>query len=173
MKNLLFIACMAVGMFAISCTGNKGQVDKKCDQKDCKCEECKCEKSECAEQNNSVKTIKTSEIILNEAYEMIKPDSTLFTGVVWSDDGKTFKIIAKDGQPEETFTYHENGQLAISSHNDDMGNEVNAYFDEEGKEMTEDDFMAKYQSVIERREAVWGDNEEKADEAEEAEKTVE
>ena len=42
-----------------------------------------------------------------------------------------------------------------------MGEEVNAYFDEEGKEMTEDDFMAKYQSVMERRKAVWDDPEEK------------
>ena len=159
MKKLLFMACVALGMLSVSCCNKGAKAESKCDQEDCKCEQnaCKCEKGECAEQKDSVKTIKTSEVILNDAYEMINPDSTLFNGVVWSDDGKTFMYTVVDGKPEESFTYHENGKLAIKSHNDDMGNEVNEFYDEEGKEMTEDEFMAKYESVIKRREAVWDD----------------
>ena len=125
MKKLLFMACMALGIFAVSC--------------------------------KSVKTIKTSEVVLNDVFEMINPDGSLFSGVVWSDDGKTFMFTVKDGRPEESFTYHENGKLAIKSCHDNMGNEVNVYYDEKGKKMTEDEFMAKYQSVIKRREAVWDD----------------
>ena len=123
MKNLLFIVCVALGIFAVSC--------------------------------KSVKTIKTSEVVLNDVFEMINPDSSLFSGVVWSDDGKTFKSTVKDGRPEKSFTYHENGRLAIKSSHDNMGNEVNVFYDEKGKKMTEEAFMEKYQSVIKRREAIW------------------
>lgn len=131
MKKLVFIGCLALGMITVSC----------------------CDKGAKA----GSKTIKTSEVILNEAYEMINPDSTLFSGVVWSDDGKTFMFTVIDGKPDESFTYHENGKLAIKSRHDDMGNEVNVFYDEKGKKMTEEEFMAKYESVIKRREAVWDD----------------
>ena len=144
MKQLITMACLSFVLFSYSCKENKGGQTENNEQKD----------------TLAVKSIKTSEIILDEGFDMINPDSTLFTGEVWSDDGKTFKMIVKDGDVEETFTYHENGQLAISSHNNNMGEEVNAYYDEEGKEMSEDDFMAKYQSVMERRKAVWDDPEE-------------
>lgn len=151
MKQLFTMACLSCVLFSYSCKENKGGQAENIEQKD----------------TLAVKTIKTSEIILDEGFDIINPDSSLFTGVIWSDDGKTFKMIVKDGDPEETFTYHENGKLAISSHNNNMGEEVNAYYDEEGKEMSEDDFMAKYQSVMERRAAVWDTPEDDKDETKE------
>lgn len=78
----------------------------------------------------------------------------IFSGEIWSDDMKTFCMVVKNGVISDVKTFHENGQLAILNHTAD-GNDLHTYYDENGKEMTEDAFNAKYQSVWDRMEAAW------------------
>ena len=70
-------------------------------------------------------------------------DGKPYTGEIWSEDGKTYVMKFKDGKSYEGILYHKNGKPAMVE-GDNPG-----CFDEDGKEMTAEEFTVKYFNILE------------------------
>ena len=141
MKTRLFIAIAIVGgCIAFSSCGSS----------DKKNEPAKTEKKVDPKQekfNKEVKEARAKDSVNIEAGEnglQAKKNGQAFTGEVWSLDGKSYVMKFKDGQPDGSITYHKNGKKAIDAAADGK----TTYYDEDEKEMEEEEFMKNYEKYL-------------------------
>jgi hypothetical protein len=82
------------------------------------------------------------EIVMDK--ENILKNGEPYTGEVWSEDGKSFCLTTRNGEPTKFVMYHLNGQEAVRI--DNLSDDMTVY-DETGAVMPIDSFAILYEDL--------------------------
>ena len=76
-----------------------------------------------------------------------------YTGKIWTEDGKSASIDISDGRPVKWTLFHDNGTPAAVQ-TDSLGRKVLKYFDINGYEMRENEWISKYGNILKKEDVL-------------------
>lgn len=88
-----------------------------------------------------------STITANNSRFFYKGDA-LFTGTAWSNDGRFMKLICENGVAFKIYLHHNNGRIAYII--DIKNDKTIYYYDEDGKEITQNEFGEQYKVILDK-----------------------
>lgn len=87
-------------------------------------------------------------------HKFIYKGDALFSGTAWSNDGKTVKMIVRDGEIEEVYLYFNNNKLALKYVMENGNRKHEYYYNKIGKSITKQEFKKEYSELRRKMDVV-------------------